>query len=99
MNAPSPLPGRLALVLLAAAAGVRLVGLTAWPIPFHPTVQYDAALAARAVWLAADPDRRTGERAAWFDAVGFGHVITPPVLPALAAGCYCIAGEELPWVS
>jgi hypothetical protein len=92
-------PPRIAGLLTVLAVGLRLVDLTAWPLPFHPTVQYDCALAARAIWLAADPSQRTGERAAWFDAVGFGHVITPPVLPGLVAGCYLIAGEEIPWVS
>ncbi|HJZ53830.1 MAG TPA: hypothetical protein VKE74_02670, partial [Gemmataceae bacterium] len=61
-------PLRIAGLLTLLALGVRLVDLTAWPLPFHPTVQYDCALAARAIWLAADPAQRTGERAAWFEA-------------------------------
>lgn len=93
------LPLWTAGLLTALAVAARLADGTAWPVPFHPTVQHESALAARAIWLAADPAQRSGERAAWYEAVGFGHVVSPPVLPALAAGCYLVAGEEVPWVS
>ena len=88
-----------ALLVTLIAAGWRLVDVAEWPSPFHPTIQYESALAARALWCAADPHARTPDRAAWFDAVGFTHVVSPPVLPALVAGVYAATGEEVPWAS
>ncbi|MBX9584633.1 MAG: hypothetical protein K2X87_30390 [Gemmataceae bacterium] len=93
----TPLRAGVAVTLLAL--GLRAALPAGWPAPFHPTVQYDAALAARAMWLAADPAARTGDRADWYAAVGFGHVIAPPVLPALTAGLYLLAGGETPAAS
>ncbi|HYH67952.1 MAG TPA: glycosyltransferase family 39 protein, partial [Urbifossiella sp.] len=99
---PAPAP-RLALAVAAAvaAAGVgwRLTDLREWPFPFHPTVQYDAALAARSLWVAADPAARTPDRDAWFDAVRHEHVISPPVLSVAVAAWYAAAGEEQPWAA
>ncbi len=101
--AARPSPTRFALpvacVVAALCVGWRLVDLAEWPYPFHTTVQYESALAARAVWVAADPAARTPDRAAWFAEAGFRHVVSPPLLPALVAGCYAVAGDEIPWVS
>ena len=92
-------PLRIAVVLTVLALGWRMVHVTEWPFPYATAVQYDCALSARAIWLAADPGERTGEKAIWFDAVGFDHIIGPPILSGLAAGCYCIVGEEIPWIA
>src|SRR4051812_16878418 len=90
----------LAVALVAAAAlGWRLIDVTEWPFPFHPTVQYESALAARALWVSASPAARTPDRAAWLAESGFRHVVSPPLLPAAVAGCYWLAGDEIPWVS
>src|SRR4051794_6641055 len=90
-------PLRIAVVLTVLALGWRMVHVTEWPFPYATAVQYDCALSARAIWPAAAPAARTGEKAIWFDTVGFDHVIGPLLLPGLAVGCYCIAGEEIPW--
>ncbi len=91
----------LAVALVATALGVgwRLVDVTEWPFPFFNSVQYESALAARSLWVAADPAARTPERAAWFVEARFGHVVSPPVLPALVAATYAVTGHEIPWVS
>ena len=91
----------LAVALVATALGVgwRLVDVTEWPFPPSASVQYESALAARALWVAADPAARTPERAAWFAEVRFGHVVSPPVLPALVAATYAATGQEIPWAS
>jgi len=93
------LPLVVACLISAAAIGWRLVDVTEWPYPADNTVQYESALAARAIWVAASPAARTPEREAWYRAVGFYHVVSPPVLPALVVACYLISGEEIPWVS
>lgn len=92
-------PLLFALLVTVLAAGWRLIDADEWPSPLHPTVQYESALAARAIWCGARPAARTFDRHAWFDAVGFAHVVSPPVLPGLVAGLYAITGEEVPWVS
>ena len=86
----------LAVALVATALGVgwRLVDVTEWPFPFFDSVQYESALAARALWVAADPAARTPERAAWFAEARFGHVVSPPVLPAFVAATYAVSGRE-----
>lgn len=93
------LPLRLAGIVVLLAIGWRLADVTEWLFPFYTPVQYESALAARAIWFTADPAARTPERAAWFETIGFGHVVSPPLLPALVAGCYVLAGDEIPWVS
>jgi hypothetical protein len=99
----TPAPRRLALAVAAAvaAAGVgwRLTDLHEWPFPFHPSVQYESALAARALWVAADPAARTPDRAAEFAATRFEHVVSPPVLPAAVAAWYAAPSAEQPWAS
>lgn len=95
----SAIPLRLAVLFALLAVGWRLVDLTEWPFPFHPTVQYESALAARTIWLTLDPAARTPDMAAWLESVRFRHIVSPPVLPGLVAGCYLIAGEEIPWIS
>lgn len=92
-------PRAVASVVLVLAVGWRLVDVDEWPTHFHPALQYESALAARAIWLAADPAEQTPDRRPWFDAVGFKHMVSPPALPALVAGCYLVADEEVPWVS
>jgi len=98
-----PLANRLALgvAVLATVVGTgwRLVDVREWPFPFFNSVQYESALAARALWVAADPAARTPERVAWFEQAKFRHIISPPVLPALVAASYAVAGEEIPWAS
>ena len=97
---PAPrLPLAVAAVVAAVGVGWRLTDLTEWPFPFHPSVQYESALAARALWVAASPAARTPDRAAEFDATRFEHVVSPPVLPAVVAAWYCAVGEEQPWAS
>ncbi len=92
-------PPRAALAVVLLAFGLRAALPHAWPAPFHPTVQYESALAARAVWLALDPSQRTPDRAAWFGDRPFKHVVSPPVLPTLVAGVYVLTGHETPAVS
>lgn len=92
-------PLRCAAVLAVLALGFRAVDPAEWPFPFHPTVQYESALAARAVWLTLDPSQRTPERADWFADGPFHHVVSPPLLPGLVAGVYLAAGDEVPWAS
>ncbi len=92
-------PLRIAIVFSFLALGWRLVHISEWPFPYAPTVQYESALAARAIWLTLDPAQRTPERAVWYTEVGFKHVVSPPILPALVAATYCISGEEIPWIS
>lgn len=91
----------LLLGALVAVLGIgwRVVDVHQWPFPYATTVQYESALAARAIWVTVDPSARTPERLAWFDAVRFRNVISPPVLPGLVAACYAVTGEEIPWVS
>ncbi|MBX9627005.1 MAG: hypothetical protein K2X82_24600, partial [Gemmataceae bacterium] len=100
---PTPAGRRAPLVFAALVAVVavvwRLVGLTDWPSPDYPTLQYESALAARPVWLAADPRARTPDRAAWLDAAGTQNVTSPPVLPGLVAAVSAATGEEVPWAS
>jgi len=92
-------PVRIAGLLTLVALGWRGAHLTEWTFPYAPAVQYESALAARAIWLTLDPSQRTPDREPWFDKVGFKYVVSPPILPGLAAGCYLVAGEEIPWIS
>lgn len=89
----------VALAVAAAGVGWRLTDPREWPFPFHPSVQYESALATRALWVAADPAARTPDRAAEFAATRFEHVVSPPVLPAAVAAWYAAAGEEQPWAA
>ena len=77
----------------------RLVDVRDWPSEAYPTLQYESALAARSIWIGISPAAQTPERLAWRDAVGLEYVVAPPVLPAMVAAIYCLAGEEVPWVS
>ena len=103
---PVGMPSRLGylplvFVFLVAVLGVgwRLVDLTEWPFPFHQTVQYESALAARTLWLHMSPAARTPDRSAWLNETGGHHIVSPPLLPAAVAACYCLVGEEVPWIS
>jgi hypothetical protein len=56
-------PLRVSVAVILLALGLRAALPAGWPAPFHPTVQYESALAARAIWLALDPSQRTPDRA------------------------------------
>jgi len=100
---PATWSHRLAWIVAGVATvlglGWRLVDVTEWPFPQFPTVQYESALASRSLWVAMDSSARTPERMAWFEIAQYHHIVSPPILPALVAGTYVVAGEEIPWVS
>jgi hypothetical protein len=91
-------PKYFALIVAALAIGWRLVGITDWPSPAYRTLQYESALASRAVSidLFGSDDPRASE---WRDAVGSEFFLAPPVLPFLTALANHGLGEEAPWVS
>ncbi len=90
-----------AVAILATGVGVgwRMIDLTEWPFPLFQPVQYESALASRSIWMSIDSDARTAERLELFREDRFRHVVSPPILPALAAVSYRIAGDEIPWIS
>ena len=89
----------VALLIALLGIGWRLVDLTEWPFPVFESVQYESAMASRALWLTVDPSARTPERMAWFEQARYQHIVSPPILPALVASSYAVAGEEIPWTS
>ncbi|HYH68469.1 MAG TPA: glycosyltransferase family 39 protein [Urbifossiella sp.] len=86
-------------LIAAVAIGWRLVDAADWPGDRYPSLEYESALAARTVWLAADARARTPERELWLRTTGTQYVTSPPFLPALVASVYAATGEECPWVS
>ncbi len=90
-----------AVAILATLVGVgwRMIDLTEWPFPLFQPVQYESALASRSIWMSIDSDARTPERLELFREERFRYVVSPPILPALTAVGYTIAGEEIPWIS
>lgn len=99
MRASPRTPLVVAGLVAAVALGWRLVDAADWPADRYPSLEYESALAARTVWLAADAHARTPEREQWLRTTGTQYVTSPPFLPALVATVYAATGEESPGVS
>ena len=97
---PTPrAPLVVACLVAAVAIGWRLVDAADWPGAAYPSLQYESALAARTVWLAADARARTPEREQWLHSNRTNYITSPPFLPGLGAAVYAATGDEIPWVS
>ncbi|HUF38332.1 MAG TPA: glycosyltransferase family 39 protein [Anaerolineales bacterium] len=88
----------LAAALFLAAAAVRLTDLTDEPLDFNPTRQLFNAITARGIYYASFPEADPALRGL---AVQHGNSLErlePPILPALAAIGYRLAGGERLWI-
>ena len=83
----------LALVLVAAGLGLRLIGIADPPLDFHPTRQFRAALIARSYVLDRLP-LTDAQRQAAVAAVASLPPIEPPIMEHLAAAMYRATGTE-----
>ena len=95
---PDRLSRWLAVLLVLLAVGWRLVHVTSWPLPFHPTVQYDSANAARTIWLWLRGEPLAPKEKAWL-AARPGRFVKLPILQTLTALMYLPDSTERPWVS
>ncbi len=93
----SPFRWLFAFLMLAAVAW-RLVGVTDWPVRFHPILQYDSAMAARTLWLSIRSTAPAPGREWWRDERP-GRFLEPPILQTLTALTYLIDDTERPWVA
>lgn len=93
-----PLIYWLAAILLIAAMAWRMQGITQWPMPYHPTLQYENALNTRAIWYHLKGENAAAEEKHWL--TGYqGRQKGLWLVETLAAGTYALCGQEVPWVS
>jgi hypothetical protein len=83
--------------LVALAVRVALVH-HGWPAGFRYTLDFDAANAARTIYLTLTAGNAGGWQHAWL-AAGIGRFIEPPILQTLTALTYLPGGVERPWTS
>jgi len=89
----------VALLCLFVVAFVwRMEGVTQWPMPFHPMLQYENALNVRAMWYENKGDQATAEEKHWL--TGYqGRSKGLAVTEWLLVHFFCNNKEELSWTS
>jgi hypothetical protein len=89
----------VAVVLGIAALAVlsRLTYFGQWPTGYGKTLEFDAANAARSIWINLTGAHETWQQA-WLQA-HVGRFIEPPVLQTLTALTYLPDGVERPWTA
>lgn len=85
------------LALLVVGFVWRMQGVTQWPMPFHPMLQYENALNARAIWYQRQGEDASVEAKHWL--AGYQGRAKGIGVEPLVASYYQLMGEELPWVS
>jgi len=91
--------GALLAMVILCGFGIRIFDLTDPPLDFHPTRQLRSAILARSFYYEWNP---TADPVLRDKAVNMGNsleVYEPPILEALVAGVYLMAGQEIWWVS
>ena len=86
------------LLLFAAAFAWRMQGVTQWPMPYHPMLQYENALNTQALWFKFKGNSATPEERAWLSGYQ-GRWKGLPVVECLTASVYRLTDREMPWVS
>lgn len=91
-------PYWLLIGLMLAAFAWRMQGVTQWPMPFHPTLQYENALKTRSIWYQMKGESALPEEQEWL--VGYqGRSKGIPIVEFCTAVVYLFAGGETRWVS
>jgi hypothetical protein len=86
------------VIVVVLASGHRSAAITEWPMQFHPTLQYENALAARWIWFQLRSEPLSSDEQHWLDG-WHGRLKASPVLEFLTALTYLGDNRERPWVA